>query len=219
MKKNNMFSKLFSAALILGAVSSCVDEDRLTLADTAAISEEALTDSYYQDLDDMSSVAMEAPTDTEYSGGRIATTITIQDDRFGCQAIVVTVEPDAASTTTTPKGVLTVDFGTTGCADLRGNVRKGKLIFTYNGKRFQTGSSVITTTDNYTINGIKLEGTRTSTNVTGSTVDVPKFNVTLVNGKATFPNDLSVATRESNITWSWIRGANPAQDQLVIDYI
>jgi hypothetical protein len=113
-----------------------------------------------------------------------------------------------------PHGIITVDFGT-GCIDNRLNVRKGKLKFAYNGRRFQPGSTVVLTTDNYSINDIKLEGTRTSTNVQGSTSAAPKFNVVLSNGKATFP-DASIAERESDITWEWIRAANPSDDYLII---
>jgi hypothetical protein len=216
--KSNSLVKGASLALIFSAafVFSCKEkEDRLTAQDTVAISEEATTDTYYQDMDDMASVAVDAPSDTQYSGGRSQTTITVNDDRFKCSGIVVTITPDAASTPNHPKGVITVDFGT-GCSDSKGNIRKGKLIFTYDGARFETGSKITTTTDNYYINNVKLEGTRTVTNVTGSTETAPKFNVILSNGKATF-SDGAIATRESNITWSWIRATNPLQDQLIID--
>jgi len=215
----NLFVKIASISLIGGVllVSSCNEEDRLTLSDTQDITEEAITDSYYQDIDDMAGVAISAPTENQYSGGREATTITIQDQRFNCAGIVVTVVAGANSTLDTPQGVLTVDFGATGCADLRGNIRTGKVTFTYNGRRFIPESTVVTTTDNYTINGIKLEGTRTLTNVSGSTSDAPRFNAVLVNGKATLLADGTTAERESNITWSWKRQPNPADDYLEID--
>lgn len=217
MKIRNLFGKAaYFAVVAIVAAASCKEEDRLTLADTQDITEEAITDSYFQDTDDMASVAVSTPTDDAYSGGRTQTTIVINDDRFKCDGVVVTITPDAASTKTTPKGVITVDFGTSGCSDGRGNIRTGKLIFTYNGWRFQPGSTVVTTTDKYTINGVKLEGVRTLTNVSGSTSEAPKFNVVLAGGKATF-SDGSIATRESDITWSWIRTASPLTDYLLID--
>jgi hypothetical protein len=219
MKINNVFGKIAAASLISGVmlITSCNEEERLTLSDTQDITEEAITDSYFQDMDDMAGVAINAPSETQYSGGRVATTITIEDQRFNCAGIVVNVTPGANSTLDTPQGVLTIDFGTTGCADLRGNIRTGRVIFTYNGRRFVPGSTVVTTVDNYTINGIKLEGTRTLTNVSGSTSEAPKFNVVLENGKATLLADGTFAERESNITWSWIREANPTNDYLLID--
>jgi len=219
MKMNNVFGKIAALSLIAGVmlVTSCNEEERLTATDTQDITEEAITDSYFQDMDDMAGVAINAPTDNQYSGGRSATTITIQDQRFNCEGIVVTVTPGANSTLDSPQGVLTVNFGLTGCTDLRGNIRTGKVIFTYNGRRFVPGSTVVTTVENYTINGVKLEGTRTLTNVSGSNSEAPKFNAVLVNGKATLLADGSFAERESNITWSWIRAASPADDYLLID--
>src|SRR5690349_4692517 len=188
MKKNSTFSKLFSAALVVsvGFATSCLDEEKLTVADTTAISEEAITDSYFQDLDDMSNIAIESPTTDQYNngGGRVATTITIVDDRFCESTVTVTIEPRDGSTLEYPKGKITVDFGTTGCTDPRGNVRKGKLFFEYNGPRLQANSFVKITTENYYINGVKLEGIRTSTNVTVNQ-ETPRFNVTLESGKAT----------------------------------
>lgn len=217
MKTYNLFEKITSLALIGGIlfVSSCNEEDRLTFADTQDITEEAVTDSYFQDMDDMAGVAISAPSDDAYSGGRTATTITISDERFGCQGVVATIEPDAASTLDVPKGKLTVDFGLLGCT-VNGNVRTGKLIFEYNGRRFVEGSTVKTTAQNYAINGVKLEGTRTLTNVTGSTSGAPKFNAVLENGKAIFA-DGTVAERESDITWQWVRAANPSDDYLQIN--
>jgi hypothetical protein len=218
MKTNKFLTSttvLMIAAIAL--VSSCNEEERITVKDTQDITEEALTDSYFQDMDDMAGVAVQA--DPATAGGRVASgarSITVQDDRFNCSGIVITIEPDAASTQETPKGKITVDFGTTGCSDARGNVRTGKLIFTYNGRRFIPGSTVVTTSENYTINTVKLEGTRTLTNVSGSSADAPRFNIKLQGGKATFA-DGSAATRTSDITTQWVRTASPINDKLVIE--
>lgn len=217
--KHLKFSAMLLAVLTL-AISSCQKDeaDRVTWQDTADLTDEALTDAYFQDLDDMAGVAIAAPAETEYANGRISTAITIQDHRFNCDGVVITVEPDANSTAEVPSGVLTVDFGASGCTDQKGNVRKGEVIFTYHGKRFMPGSMVVTSTQNYSINGVYLEGTRTSTNTQSSTADAPRFNVTLDNGKATFANGLT-ATRESNITWQWNKGetTDPLDDSLLIE--
>lgn len=218
MLKRRIF-KCAALALILTipVISACDEgEEQVTVQDTADISEETVTDAYFQDLDDMAGVAIEAPSDIEYSSGRTSGTITIQDHRFECDGIIITVDSDPDSTPEVPKGVLTIDFGTTGCTDLKGNVRKGKLIFTYHGKRFMPGSTVVITTMDYFINDIKLEGTRTLTNLQNSTSDAPRFNVVLANGKATFP-DAVFATRQSDITWQWYRAANPLDDYLLIE--
>lgn len=203
---NTQILKRSSTGLILAVfvMFSCKEEDRLTIADTQEITEESVTDSYFLDLDDMATVAIAAPADDQYSGGRVATDITIADSRF-CPGAVVTITPGTNSTLSVPNGVLTVDFGA-GCTDQRGNVRTGKLILNYNKWRFKPGSTIVTTTDNYTINGIKLEGTRTLTNINadGDPESAPrKVNSLLENGKATLLADGSTAQRESDITWEW----------------
>jgi hypothetical protein len=217
--KTNILLKTSSIFMIaaISFVTSCNDEDRINAQDSQDISEEAVTDSYFQDMDDMAAVAVESPNDTDYSGGRLQSTFQVTDTRFRCNGspLTLTLERAATSTFTNPSGVITVDFGT-GCTDVRGNVRTGKLIFTYNGRRFAENSTVIITGQNYTINGVKLEGTRTLKNLPGSTKEAPKVNAVLVNGKATF-QDNSVATRQSDITWQWIRATNPADDKLIID--
>ena len=215
MKLPNPLAKIVALSVVasIGLLSSCNEEERLTASDTQDISEEAITDSYFQDADDLGGVAIAAPSDVQYSGGRTSGSITISDDRCHC----ATVTLETTGTIDAPKGVITVDFGA-GCIDARLNTRKGKLKFAYNGKRFQPGSTVVLTTENYSINDIKLEGTRTSTNVQGSTNDAPRFNVILANGKATFP-DGTIAERQSNITWEWVRAENPTNDYLLIDQL
>ncbi len=219
MKLKNVFVKgvcLISIG-IATAISSCTDENRLTLQDTQDITEEAIIDSYFQDMDDMAGVAVGSPSDNDFSGGRTSATVVIEDDRFTCSGIVLTVEPGVTSNAENPNGVLTVDFGD-GCKDVRDNIRTGKIFFAYSGWRFKPGSTVTTTTQNYTINGIKLEGTRTLTNVIGSTTEAPKFTVVLVNGKAIF-TDATEATRESTITWQWnkVGTIDLKDDYLLID--
>lgn len=217
MKNKLLKSVSILMIMVTGLAFSCKDDERITAQDTQDITEEALTDSYFQDMDDMAGVAVETPSEQELSTGRGKATIVVNDNRFRCNGspLTVTLEREAGSTAQSPRGSITVDFGTTGCEDLRGNERKGKLIFTYNGRRFVPGSTVVTTGVGYSINGIKLEGTRTLTNISTSTAAAPEFTAVLTNGKATF-EDGSVASRESTITWQWVRATSPADDQLVI---
>lgn len=204
-------------ALVLSLVSceDATNEGRVTLQDTADLVDEALTEAYFQDVDDMAGLAIGSPTEDALSSGRTSGTIVIDDNRFKCDGVVITIVPDEGSTREHPSGVLTIDFGT-GCEDAKGNVRKGKLIFTYDGKRFMPGASVVVTTEDYYINDVRLEGTRTLTNVQNSSADAPRFTAVLENGKAIFPNGLE-ATRESEITWQWNRAANPLNDNLQIE--
>jgi hypothetical protein len=218
MKNANHVCKISSWALIVALVAafSCkkAEEERITLEDTQVISDEAKTDSYFNDIDDMAGVVMKAPADTDFSG-RISAVIDIDDVRFSCDGVVVTLDRDGDSTPQHPKGTITVDFGT-GCNDFYGNVRAGKVIFTYDGRRFQPGSTVVTTVDKYSINGIRLTGTRTLINIQNSSESAPRFHAVLLDGKATF-EDNTFATRESDITYEWTRAPNPANDVLTID--
>ena len=223
MMNTNLFTtKIAASSLIVGltVMFSCNTEDRLTINDTQEITEESVTDSYYSDMDDMASVTVSAPADNQYSGGRVASTLTVQDLRF-CPGTVITITPGANSTLNVPNGVITVDFGTIGCTDQKGNIRTGKLIFTYNKWRFKPGSTIITTTDNYTINGVKLEGTRTLTNLNNESDDPAtsprKFNAVLTGGKAAFLADGTVAERESDITWTLSNSGSAADNYLAIE--
>jgi hypothetical protein len=216
MKNNKLLKSVSILTVTFTALAfSCKDEERITAQDTQDISEEAVTDSYFQDMDDMAVVAIDAPSDEEFGSGRTKGTITVNDNRFRCDGSPLTVTLERINANPdSPSGIITVDFGTSGCEDFEGNVRKGKLVFTYNGRRYVSGSTVVTTGVDYSINGVKLEGTRTLTNV--STGNTPRFTAVLANGKATF-EDGSVAERESTITWQWIKAAIPADHKLIID--
>jgi hypothetical protein len=187
-------------------LASCTDDkDELTSNDSANVENEAATDSYFDDADDMSNAAVWSNSAT----GRIESS----DARF-CAGTTITLQLAAESTLEVPKGTITIDFGT-GCTDNKLNVRKGKVIIVFSGKRTAIGSTVSISFDEYYINGIKLEGKRTITNLNGELTN-PKFSVELVGGKATWP-DGSSATREVRIERVWKRNLLDAtQDQFVI---
>lgn len=93
---------------------------------------------------------------------------------------------------------ITIDFGD-GCEGKRGRVRSGKIIITWTGERGEAGFTKTTTFENYAVDGVAIEGTRTSTNVSGADANPKVRTVTLVGGKMTF-EDGSVATREASHT-------------------
>jgi hypothetical protein len=206
-----LVGSLLAGASLLGA---CKDEI-VGRADLEAVPEEALTESFYQDLDDLSNVALQEPTDNQYAGGRTAATITVDDDRFDCNNVVVTVQPATGSTLQNPQGVITIDFGTIGCADPRNVLRRGKLNIAYSGRRFMPNSRIVITPEDYSVSAVKIEGVRTSVNVSTSTEAAPSFQVTLTDGRATFP-DGTTMTRTSDITWTWKRNENPLNDERIV---
>lgn len=219
MKANSFFSKAIALASIvsLGAVISCTENDLALQQEAADVAEDAITDYFFEDADDMTSLVMLADDGTD-TGGRAAEsrTITITDPRFNCEGIVITITMDEESTPNVPKGEIVIDFGEEGCTDILGNLRKGKIIINFTGRRFLPESTVVTTFDGYSINDIQLSGVRTLTNITESNVEAPKFQVELENGKAIWP-DATEATREHCLVREWIRAVNPLNDAMVVD--
>lgn len=210
-------TSLVAIALIsLTFLSSCLDDKfELTDQDSQNIENEAVTDGYFEDAEDMSALAVASEPAAE--NGRISGAGKIQgtkpnDLRFSGECVTVTVEIISAEAN---HGIITIDFGT-GCTDIKGNTRKGKINVEFVGRRFLPESQIITTFDEYYINGVKLEGTRTVTNVSGSTETAPKFEIVLEDGRATWPDE-TFATREGSHTREWIRATSPANDEWIVE--
>lgn len=212
--KNVFGAKGLVAAVVTGLIflASCEDKVEFNSSDTSSVENEAAIDGYFEDTDDMALTAVSSdngPLDGgRESAGRVISRDKL-DHRFKCADITIDFAED--NTFDVPHGTITIDFKT-GCTDKLGNVRKGKILVEFKGRRFFPNSTIVTTTDAYSINNITLEGTRTVTNISGSTDDVPKFNVVLENGKATW-EDGSTATREVNRVHEWIRSKNPTRDE------
>ncbi|MFY0652626.1 MAG: hypothetical protein JXQ96_11360 [Cyclobacteriaceae bacterium] len=107
---------------------------------------------------------------------------------FGCADI--TKDFDAQT--------ITIDFGD-GCEGRNGRTRSGKIIITWSGERGAAGFTKTVTFENYVVDGVQIEGTRTSVNVSGSDANPKVHTVTLTGGMMTF-EDGSVATREASHT-------------------
>jgi hypothetical protein len=215
--KNMSGMRGLASIMVTGLIflASCEDKIDFNTTDSQSVQNEAAVDGYFEDTDDMALTVVSSDQGTvdgsRIEGGRIINK-SLLDLRFACESTTITIDFAADNTSQVPHGTITVNFGTDGCTDIKGNVRKGKVIVEFKGRRFMPNSTVTTTTDGYSINGVTLEGTRVVTNVTGSTEENPKFNVVVTNGKATWP-DNSTATREVNRVHEWIRAANPLNDQ------
>jgi hypothetical protein len=218
METKQFFARVLSMAAmtLMGFLISCSDNDTMLQQEAADVAEDAITDYYFEDADDITSIAL-LSDDGPDSGERMASsrTITIQDPRFNCTGVVATITIDALSTVNTPKGDIVVDFGT-GCSDILGNLRKGKILIQFEGRRFYPGSTVVTTFDGYSINDIALSGVRTLTNVSESNALAPKFRIELTNGKAVWPDGAS-ATRTHCFERKWIRAINPLNDAMEVE--
>lgn len=220
MKRTLMRKRGISLSLVVAFfvfLASCSEKDKIdfTSTDSKSVQSESESEAYSDEATDMSTLALGGMTDAQYAGSRsedVIETLKLIDGRFKCATVTIT----RTGTKDAPKGTIVIDFGTSGdCKDPRGNSRVGKIIVTYNGRRFIPGSTIATTFDGYAVNGVKVEGVHTLTNVSPTTNDYPKFNITIVGGKVTFLDGTTI-TREQNMTREWQRAASPADDAWVV---
>ena len=91
---------------------------------------------------------------------------------------------------------ITIDFGKNGIAGKNGKIRKGKIVIKFNGGYKIVNSSISQTFDNYSVNGKKIEGTRSIT-YKGDTSGMPKWAI---------QSDLTITkTDGKKVTWSSTR--------------
>ena len=94
-----------------------------------------------------------------------------------------TIEFSPVDHVTFPKTVI-IDFGT-GCSEPNGPTRKGVIKIEVSKLFFNTGATAKITFQNYSVNDIKVEGTQTITNLSGTTGRA--YSYTVVGGKLTYP--------------------------------
>lgn len=193
MKK--IVSVLFIVVLI--GMSGCKDDavDIITGEQKDIINDQSLTEAYFNEAGDLSTMAFNTPTADQIKSGRTNGTITIVvdgDTRFN--GATVTLVTESNNNPLNPSGIITIDFGA-GQTDPRGVVRKGKIIVQYQGLRFAVGSSTITRFEDYYVNDVKIEGERKVT--TSAFTLTPSISVTFgvkdSGGKATFPDQTYIS--------------------------
>lgn len=216
MRSRAFLIRMVSVASIagLGLMTSCLDDEPEFGQEAVYAIEESSIDAYYADADDMAGIAISESEET--AGGRSASgtrEFQSNDDRF-CSSLSVSLDIDL-STVTRPVGDIVIDFGQS-CRDSYGNVRSGKVRVHFEGKRFISNSWVSITFENYSINGVKLNGVRRLTNLISSTNSAPKFQIELTNGSIEWEG--KKATREHCFVGTWDRGAIfvPADDKLSV---
>ena len=179
--------------------TSCSDDNEVSsedIVESMDIESEAALESSYEDVDLIVAASME----TVDTGGRIE-----QDDILDC----ATVTHDRENNT------VTIDYGD-GCEGPGGRIRAGKILITYNDHRLVPGAFRETTFEDFSIDGVLVEGTRRVENISESTDDHPTFSITLTGGKLTFEDETTV-TREAARTRTWIRANNPIDDEAQVE--
>lgn len=186
------------AFVIAGFFTSCSDESEVStdLVELVDLDSEAALESNYEDVDVIVSAGMESLE----VGARMG-----DDEVLNC----ATREHDEVNKT------LVIDYGD-GCEGPKGRVRAGKIIITYTDRRLVPGAFRQITFENFSIDGVLVEGTRRIENISESIDEAPKFQVTLTGGKMTF-DDGTTATRETDHTRTWVRGENPLSDETWIE--
>ena len=104
-----------------------------------------------------------------------------------------------------PKTV-TIDYGT-GCTGFFENTRAGKIIIVITGPRLESGSVKTITLQNYFFNGMKVEGTKTITNLGFNNSQHMEFSLILAGGKVTLTDGRTIE-RSFERKREWIAGTD-----------
>lgn len=203
-KQNSSMGKVLSvlSIAVIISFSACKDDvvDIITIEQKEAINDQSLTEAYFNEAGDLSTMAFNTPTADQIKSGRTNGTISIVvdgDTRFNGAMVTLVTEPN--NDPGDPRGTITIDFGT-GQTDPRGVVRKGKIIINYQGFRFAVGSSTTTTFEAYSVNDVEIEGKRkiTTTAFTLSPSISVTFSVIDTGGKAIFSDQTFISRTASH---------------------
>ena len=191
----HLLSLVLAASFFFVACQKDDVKTGLTDEDVAKAEDDALTEAVFDDI--MNSVDNAVIIVDGWIWGGGLKSATVSDT---CPSITV----DHPDSTYWPK-VITIDYGDTECEGFYGQTRKGKIIITIDHRYRVPGSVKTVTLDNYYINGIHVEGTKTVTNDGRNASGNLTFTVELVGGKITTPNGI-VITRDFSRTREWVGG-------------
>ncbi len=192
--KKLLFHIFTFAAIVLFTFASCRKNDKVTDEDNDI--EAAEDNAYAEDVfGDVYKIMDEAAREQNgfYKNEQSET------GTLSCAIIT-------ADTTANPRK-LTIDFGN-GCVGKDGRTRTGKIIITFTG-RYRTQGTVITHTfDNYTVNGNKVAGVKTVTNLGNNSRNNLVFKIEVKGAEITTSN--GIISWESTREREWIAGQNTA---------
>ncbi|RYD83602.1 MAG: hypothetical protein EOP53_00335 [Sphingobacteriales bacterium] len=194
--KRILFSFLTILAIIIFTVSSCkkdpvVADDNDT--DIEAAEDNSYAESVFTDVFNMTDEAAREHAGF-YKNGL---------DEKGILADCAIITAD----TTVSLRKITIDFGT-GCVGKDGRTRTGKIIITFTGRYRSKGTVIKHTFDNYTVNGNKVEGEKTVTNMGKNANGNLVYKIEVKNAKITTSN--GIISWESTREREWISGQNTA---------
>jgi len=167
-------------------------------ADTQAAEDNAYAEGTYSDAYNAVDVAVRSNGTTGYFKTAQATL-----DMLSGTSITLTFD-------TVPYGkTLTIDFGTgTTCRD--GRTRSGQIIATWNGRYRDSASLVSINFNNYTVNGDKVTGTKTVTNLGHNAKGNLHFSIVVTNA--------SITTSSGTISWQSTRDREWVAGESTLDW-
>jgi hypothetical protein len=205
-----LFGWMMVAAVTLFSAQSCSKDDAtgdISGTDITLAQDDAYADALYDEVDNF--VVTELVT---LDAGGYSTAMLKSAVEETCYTVTV----DHPDLTTFPK-VITIDFGA-GCSVVFNGdtiTREGQIIITITNRWYITGAEHSITFNNFYINGVRLEGTRTLTNLGMNIRNHFELRVVLEAGKVTF-NDTAWVTRDAEHVREWSRQLNPMNDTLWI---
>lgn len=198
------FKTVLLISLLVLFFTACQNDDEETITfttnDEAVIVDNTTSEVLFDDAFSLG-VALGESRSTEIDSGRPGefTTKDGDEETFGPCATITFQNVEGVKT-------VTIDFGEEGCISFGGKKRTGKVIITFTARHFIPGSIITTTFENYTVNDIAVEGTKTVTNTTPQGGPI-SHSIVVDGAKLTFPNGTTVEW-ESDRTRTWSAGAN-----------
>lgn len=197
---------VFSLSAIIAVSCTKDDNGSISAADLSAAQEDTYADALYEEVDNMVSDELSSLDKNGYQSTK----------KSGLADACYTVTIDHPDSLTFPK-VVTIDYGEGCLVVFNGDsiVRKGKIIITQTGRWFLKNSQHSVTLQDFYINDIKVEGTRTWTNLGYNEKNHLELGIVLTGGKITF-NDTAFMTREADHKREIIRRLNSQNDTIIV---
>ena len=186
-------------------MSSCTkSEDPISAEVVQTASNDAAVGAQTSDAEDMATNQLNVTDPSGREAGNF------DDDRMTCATITRVPSTDKGS------GTVTIDFGTTGCKDSRGNTRRGKIIVTWAGGRwFNPGSTHVVAFSGYSINDVKFSDTDSRAVANISTQSSPLTFTVVASHNLTWP-DATTSSSSTHHTRQWVRSATVTDDKFII---
>lgn len=157
--KKNILAMMFLATVSTFTFTSCKSDD-VEITDEALLTTSEDEAQMAKTSDEITSETDDYLTNVENSGYSGYSAVKGQEAKQVSNFPTVTI--DKKDTITFPK-VITIDFGTSGYVNQRGDTLKGKLTITVTGKMYKANSTRSIQFDAFSVNGNSVTGTKSVT--------------------------------------------------------